>query len=283
MNTWFNETLDESVFDIGARTSIKIGQTLFEGQSEYQKLVITDTPHFGRMMILDDCIMLTESHEYIYHEMLAHVPLFSHPNPERVLIIGGGDGGTAREVLKHPLVQECVMVEIDALVIEKSKEFFPQFAPIFNHPRLTLLIQDGIQYIKDHQGAFDIILVDSTDPVGPAEGLFSKTFYEAAWSALKADGLLVTQAESPFYFQKVQKELFKILRDTFDYSAMYLAAIPFYPSGTWSFAFASKKYLPDIQLHHDTMKQLSEDFNYFNPEIYQACFALPNFVKKIIA
>lgn len=280
MERWFNEDLDESIFNTGARTSIKIGATLFEGESLYQKLQVVETPHFGNMMILDGCIMLTEANEFAYHEMIAHVPLFVHPHPERVLIIGGGDGGTAREVLKHACVKECVMVEIDALVVEKSKEFFPRVACELENPRLTLLIEDGIKYIENNLNAFDVILIDSTDPVGPAEGLFSKEFYQKAFQALKEDGLLTAQAESPYYFKKVQKELFKVLNEVFPYTTMYLSFIPFYPSGMWSFALASKKYEENTQPRITGIQKMEGTLHYLNEAVFKGCFALPTFVKQ---
>jgi spermidine synthase len=280
MEKWFNEIIDESIFDIGARTSIKIGKTLFEGQSEYQKLEIVETPKFGRMMILDDCVMLTDAHEYAYHEMMAHVPMFAHPKPEQILIIGGGDGGTSREVLRHESVKRCVMVEIDGLVVEKSREFFPALTTGLDDPRMDLRIEDGVKYIENQVNTFDIIMVDSTDPVGPAEGLFSKDFYKKVYAALKPGGIVVAQAESPYYFQKTQKELFDVLREVYPYTALYLSAIPFYPSGTWSFAFASKLYREDTQPRWEDMKAMALELEYFNPEIYKACFALPNFVKR---
>lgn len=280
--TWLNENLDETIFEVGARISMKVGKKLFEGQSDFQKLEIYETPHFGNMMVLDGCVMLTESNEYAYHEMIAHVPLFAHPNPERVLIIGGGDGGAAREVLKHKSVKECVMVEIDGLVIEKSKEYFPTIASEFDNPRLTLLVEDGVKYIEDHKNEFDVILVDSTDPVGPAEGLFSKAFYQKAFDALKEDGILAAQAESPYYFKKTQKELFDVLKAVFPYSTLYLSAIPFYPSGTWSFAFASKKYTQTTQPRWEAMKEMEKTLEYFNHEVYTGCFALPTFMRKVL-
>ena len=282
MEKWFDETLDENLFNVGARTSIKIGKTLYKGQSPFQTLEIVETVRFGKMMLLDDCIMLTETNEFAYHEMIAHVPLFAHPNPERVLIIGGGDGGTAREVLKHPQVKECVMVEIDALVVEKSKEFFPTIASAFDHPRLTLLIEDGVKYIEENNNAFDVILIDSTDPVGPAEGLFSASFYQKTFAALKEDGLISAQAESPYYFQKTQKDLFEVLKGIFPYVTMYLSAIPFYPSGTWSFAFASKKYQENTQARLKDIEILEQELSYFNQDVFRGCFALPNFIRKNI-
>jgi spermidine synthase len=279
MENWFNEELEEN-FNIGARTSIKIGKTLFSGQSPFQKLEIVETPNFGNMMILDGCVMLTEANEFSYHEMIAHVPLIAHPNPEKVLIIGGGDGGAAREVLRHSCVKECVMVEIDGLVVEKSREYFPTIACELDNPRLTLLIDDGVKYIENHQNEFDVILIDSTDPVGPAEGLFSADFYQKTFNALKEDGLIAAQAESPYYFQKTQKELFDVLKSVFPYTALYLSAIPFYPSGTWSFAFASRKYNQTEKARLEDLKAMTPDLKYINPALYQGCFGIPNFVKE---
>jgi len=283
MYQWFNEELDEQVFDLGARVSIKIGETLFEGQSEFQKLQIVKTPNFGNMMILDGAVMLTEANEFAYHEMIAHIPLFAHPNPKRVLIIGGGDGGAAREVLRHACVEECVMVEIDGLVVEKSREFFPTVACELDNPRLTLLIDDGIKYIENAENAFDVILIDSTDPAGPAEGLFSADFYRKVEKALKVDGIMAAQAESPYYFQKVQKELFGVLNNIFPYTTMYLSAIPFYPSGTWSFAFASKNYSEISHARVIDLEAMSPLLQYVNPALFRGCFAIPTFIKKIIA
>jgi spermidine synthase len=279
---WFNEQLDESIFDLGARISIKVGKKIFEGQSDYQKLEIYETPKFGNLMVLDGAVMLTEANEVAYHEMITHVPLFAHPNPERVLIIGGGDGGAAREVLRHPGVKECVMVEIDGLVVEKSREYFPTIACELDNPRLTLLIADGVKYIEENQSAFDVILVDSTDPVGPAEGLFSKAFYQKCFASLKEDGILAAQAESPYYFRKTQKELFEVLKAVFPYSTLYLSAIPFYPSGTWSFAFASKKYRQNEQVRTEAMEKMRPELRYFNPEVFYGCFALPTFMREVL-
>jgi spermidine synthase len=283
MNQWFNEELDEQYFDLGARVSIQIGETLFEGQSDFQKLQIVKTPKFGNMMILDGAVMLTEANEFAYHEMIAHIPLFAHPNPKRVLIIGGGDGGAAREVLRHACVEECVMVEIDGLVVEKSREFFPTIACELDNPRLTLLIDDGIKYIENAENEFDVILVDSTDPAGPAEGLFTADFYQKVFKALKADGLMAAQAESPYYFKKTQKELFGVLDSIFPYTSMYISAIPFYPSGTWSFAFASKDYSEISHARVVDLEKMSPELQYVNPSLFRGCFALPTFMRKNIA
>lgn len=279
MSEWFNEELDENLFNVGARTSIKVEKTLFKGESPYQKLEIIKTSNFGNMMVLDNCVMLTESHEFIYHEMIAHIPLFLHPNPKQVLIIGGGDGGTAREVLKHPNIERCVLVEIDELVVEKSKEFFPKLRVVFDNPKLELRIEDGIKYIENHQNIFDVILIDSTDPVGPAEGLFTENFYRKVSLALKYNGIVVSQAESPYYFQKTQKDLINTLRKVYPFVSLYLANIPFYPSGTWSFSFASKEVIKKMTPRSQELQKMISKLQYLNEAVFHSCFSLPNFIK----
>lgn len=280
MSEWFNEELDETLFNVGARTSIKIEKTLFKGESPYQKLEIIETSNFGKMMVLDDCIMLTESHEYVYHEMIAHIPLFLHHHPKQILIIGGGDGGTAREVLRHPSVERCVLVEIDELVVEKSKEFFPKLRIAFDNPRLELRIEDGIKYIENQQDIFDIILVDSTDPIGPAEGLFTEEFYNKVSIALKPNGIVVSQAESPYFFQKTQQNLINTLRKVYPFVTLYLASIPFYPSGTWSFSLASKEIIKNIIPRLEELNKMHSELQYLNEEVFIASFALPTFLRE---
>ncbi len=280
MELWYNEQFEDQSLALGSRTSFRVDKVLYSGQSKYQKLDILRTTDFGNLMLLDNIIMLTEKNEFAYHEMLAHVPINAHPNPKRVLIIGGGDGGTAREVLKNEAVEECVMVEIDELVVEKAKEFFPKTAISFKNPKLDLKIADGIKYMKDHQNYFDVILIDSTDPFGPAEGLFEKEFYQDVYNALKEDGIAAAQAESPYYYPKIQKKYFSMLKELFPKVTSYMAMIPFYPSGAWSFSFASKKYSPFEKYQTEAINNLEKETEYFNSQIFKACFALPNFAKK---
>jgi spermidine synthase len=282
MELWFNEHFEDAHLAVGARTSIKIKDILYSGKSEYQKIDIVETTDFGRMMLLDGIIMLTEKFEFSYHEMITHVPLFTHPNPERVLVIGGGDGGTAREVVKHKSVKECVMVEIDGCVVEKSKEFFPTLSSVFNDPKLTLLIEDGVSYMQEHRNEFDIIIIDSTDPIGPAEGLFSQKFYQNVYDALKKDGIVTAQGESSYYYPNIQKNLLSNIKKIFPYVTMYMSFIPFYPGGAWSLAFGSKKHKETDTTRFDEMEAFSKNLRYFNENIYRACFYLPNFAKEIV-
>lgn len=280
---WYNEDQDDHIIKIGARTSIRVTEKLYEKQSDFQKIEIYQTDTFGKMMVLDNCIMLTDANEFAYHEMIAHVPLFAHLNPTRVLIIGGGDGGTAREVLRHPQVKECVMVEIDEEVVNVSREYFPDIASALDSPRLDLRIEDGMAYIRNNENAFDVILIDSTDPVGIAENLITVKFYEEVYRSLRKGGMMVAQAESPFYFADIQQKLFANIKGAFPAVQMYLSHIPFYPSGTWSFAFATKEANNgDLSYRQSDLQQMEPQLQYFNEATFKACFAIPTFMQKII-
>ncbi len=281
-DNWFNEEFTDDNLSFGARTSLKIKSILYSGRSEFQKIEVMETESFGRMLLLDDIIMLTEKNEFSYHEMIAHIPLIAHPNPKRVLVIGGGDGGTAREVLRHECVEKCTMVEIDELVIEKSKEYFPTLSKVFSNKRLDVRIEDAVIFLKDNRDYFDVIIVDSTDPIGPAKGLYTSEFYKDIFDSLNESGIMVAQAETPYFYKEIQKELFGKLRNQFPYVTMYLSHIPFYPSGTWSFAFASKNYKENSNPRIGDFKLLENELQYLNKELYSACFVLPNFVKRII-
>ena len=281
-DNWFNEEFTDDNLSFGARTSLKIKSILYSGRSEFQKIEVMETESFGRMLLLDDIIMLTEKNEFSYHEMIAHIPLIAHPNPKRVLVIGGGDGGTAREVLRHKCVEKCTMIEIDELVIEKSKEYFPTLSKVFSNKRLDVRIEDAVIFLKDNRDYFDVIIVDSTDPIGPAKGLYTSEFYKDIFDSLNESGIMVAQAETPYFYKEIQKELFGKLRNQFPYVTMYLSHIPFYPSGTWSFAFASKNYKENSNPRIGDFKLLENELQYLNKELYSACFVLPNFVKRII-
>ena len=206
------------------------------------------------------------------------IALNAHPAPENVLIIGGGDGGALREVVRHPGVGKGTLVEIDEEVVKASRDFFPDHSCSFNHPKAELIIADGIQFIKDHSNTFDVVIVDSTEPVGPAQALFSPAFYESVFHALKDDGILVVQSESPFFNEDVIKMAYGGINKYFPITRLYLAAIPTYPSGLWSFTVGSKCYDPEKPVFTGEL-----DFKYYTPEIHQAAFKLPAFVKKMIA
>lgn len=280
MDLWYTEKHTE-----GAGMTLQVEKTLFSGESDFQKLDIVETRDYGRMMLLDGLVMVTERDEFVYHDMITHPALFTHPRPENVLVIGGGDGGTIREIVRHPEVKRAILCEIDGLVIEKSIEWLPSMACDIDgsNPKVSLHVDDGIAYIKAHQGEFDVILVDSTDPIGPAVGLFEEDFYQTVAKALKTDGIMVAQSESPFYHGAIQQDMYRNLRAVFPIVEMYQAFIPTYPSGLWSFAFASKQYHPVRDFDRERAANRSFHTRYYNEDLHLGAFMLPTFARENIA
>lgn len=275
---WIEEKLEDF---LGLR--IRVEKTLFSGKSEFQSVDVVETRGHGKMLLNDGLIMVTERDEFSYHDMITHVPLFVHPNPKNVLVIGGGDGGTAREVIRHKTVEKCTMVEIDEMVVNACKEHIPQTSSMLKDPRIDLIIGDGVKYVENcaKEGkTFDVILVDSTDPIGPAQPLFGHEFYENIFKALSDDGIVVSQGESPFYQVKMQNKLIEILHDTFPKVSIYNFSNLTYPGGLWSFTFASKKYNPVSDFKAERVEASGLEFEYYNEEVHKAAFALPNFMKK---
>jgi len=221
-----------------------VSKILEQRKSKYQEIMVFENPAFGRILVLDGVVQLTEKDEFIYHEMLAHVPLMAHPNPEKVLIIGGGDGGTLREVLKHKEVKEAILVDIDKEVIEISKKYFPQLAKSFEDPRAIVVNEDGVKFIKDCENEFDVILVDSTDPVGFAYALTTEEFFRSVYRALKEDGIYVGQSESILYHADIVNRFQNNLKTIFPIVDLYTAVIPTYAGYWWTFSVGSKKYNP---------------------------------------
>jgi len=257
--------------------SCKIVETLKVEQTAFQHLAVVVTEQFGRMLLLDGMVMTTDADEFVYHEMITNIALNSHPNPQNVLIIGGGDGGALREAVRHPQVKQATLVEIDGQVIEAAKQYFPELSCSFTDPKARVVVDDGIAYVQQKQNEFDIILVDSTEPVGPAVQLFSPEFYRACGAALKDDGMLVVQSESPFFNANVIKQAYGNIQQIFPLTKLYLASIPTYPSGLWSFTVGSKKYDPEQPLHKN-----ENILKYYNEDIHRAAFKLPGFVSDII-
>ncbi len=274
MELWYTEKQTENV-----GITCKVKGTLYSKQSQYQKINVIDTYQFGTMLVLDGTVQTTLVDEYIYHEMITHVPLNTHLDPKNVLVIGGGDGGSIREILKHKSVEKAVLVEIDKHVVEASKQFLPEISCALTDERCQVLVEDGIEYIRNHKDMYDVIIVDSTDPVGPAVNLFSKDFYISIYEALKDDGIFVAQTESPFYNQDLIRRVFSDIKGVFPITELYCASIPTYPSGYWSFTMGSKKYHPlNVQMD----KAASLETRYYNAEIHKASFVLPNFVKTLL-
>lgn len=275
MQLWCTENQTET---LGLTARVK--ETLFAGKSEFQDVAVVDSYQFGRMLVLDGVFQTSIFEEYVYHEMIAHVPLFIHPNPKKVLVIGGGDGGTVREVVRHDTVEKVEMVEIDGMVVEACKKYLPEISSALNepNPKLDLKIGDGIQHMADATNEYDVIIVDCSDPIGPGEGLFTPEFYRNVYKALKEDGLFVQQTESPFYHRELIKRIQKDVREIFPITDLYLAHIPIYPGGCHCFTLGSKKYGPKDA---DTSRQTME-MRYHNAEVQQGCFALPNFVRELM-
>lgn len=261
----------------------KISEVLFTGQSDFQKVEVVQTHGHGKMLLNDDLVMITERDEFVYHDMITHPALFVHPQPKRVLVIGGGDGGTAREVLRHKSVEKCDMVEIDKMVVDACREHIPQTAVgMKDDPRFQLFIEDGVKYMKDYaadrtQPRYDIIIVDSTDPIGPATPLFGPDFYRDVSACLTEDGIVVSQGESPYYNQDTQKSMAKILNGIFPVLRYLNFTNLTYPGGLWSFSFASKKYHPVRDFKGERVQASGLQFKYYSKELHTACFQLPQF------
>lgn len=265
---------DKMLFGFGYK------KTLFSEVSPFQKVEVVESVDHGRILLNDDLVMLSERDEFVYHEMMAHIPLYVHPCAKRVLIIGGGDGGTAREVLRHSYVEKCVMVEIDKAVVEACQQFIPQTASQLKDPRLELIIEDAVQYVARTDEKFDVILVDSTDPIGPAQPLFGEEFYDNIYKCLTEEGIVVSQGESPWYNSDMQKTLLTILHQRFTISSIYNFHNLTYPGGLWSFTLGSKKFHPlkDFQLARYEDEKMS--FEYYHSGIHRGCFEIPQFQKN---
>jgi spermidine synthase len=274
VETWYTEHQAS-----GIRYSMQIEDMLYSGKSDFQEIQVYETVAWGRVMVIDGYTMTTDKDEFIYHEMLTHVPLMSHKNPEKVLIIGGGDGGILREVVKHPSVKLAHLVEIDEKVIEVSKKYFPQIACGFDSPKAKVDIADGIAYIKSIENEYDVIIIDSTDPVGPAVGLFSHDFYAGAARALKPDGIFAAQTESWMFNTELIKTIASTLKVFFKEYKPYIATIPTYPSAAWCFSIASQKNVGEI---HDERRYQALDTRYYTPAIHKASFALPRFFEQAL-
>ncbi|MFS0782578.1 polyamine aminopropyltransferase [Bacillus sp. 1P06AnD] len=279
MELWFSEQHTSNV-----KLSIRVEKQLFSAQSEFQRIDVFDSEEFGRFLTLDGYMMLTEKDEFIYHEMITHVPMAVHPNPRNVLIIGAGDGGVLRELSRYKQVQHIDLVEIDEMVIDVCKTYFPQTACSFDDSRLQIHLEDGVKFIRTCENKYDLIIVDSTDPFGPGEGLFTKEFYGSCYKALHEDGIMVNQHESPFYAGDVaaMQRAHKRIADSFPISHVYQAHIPSYPSGHWLFGFASKQYHPVSDVNIEMWDKNGIKTRYYNTKIHTGSFALPTYVNDLL-
>jgi len=273
MDLWYTEK-----HTAAAGITLKVRRTLAAEKTPFQDLAVLETEQFGRALALDGMIQTTIKDEYIYHEMITHIAMFTHPAPRRVAVIGGGDGGAIREVLKHPSVEKAVLVEIDGRVIDICREHLPEIAGSLDDERVEVRVEDGIRHVKDNHNCYDVVIIDSTEPVGAAVGLFSPEFYADIYGCLKEDGILVAQTESPFYNKDLIRRSYAGISSIFPITRLYLASIPTYPSGLWSFTLGSK--------NHDPLDVPSERFHlietkYYTPELQRAAFTLPRFVQEL--
>ncbi|GGH87014.1 spermidine synthase [Pullulanibacillus pueri] len=273
MELWYTEKQTEN-YGITA----KIKRSLATEETPYQKLDMLETEEFGNMLTLDGMVMTTERDEFVYHEMVAHVPLFTHPHPKHVLVVGGGDGGVIREVVKHPEVEKVTLVEIDGSVIEHSKKFLPTIASAFDDPKVEVIVGDGFMHIAESREAYDVIMVDSTEPVGPAVKLFEKGFYEGLSRALKEDGLFIAQTDNPWFKADLIRQVYSDVKEIFPITRLYTANVPTYPSGLWTFTMGSKKHDP-LEVNEARFHDI--ETKYYTKALHKAAFVLPKFVEDL--
>ena len=279
MELWFTEQHTPSV-----NFSIKVDRQLYSAQSEFQRIDIFESEEFGRFLTLDGYMMLTEKDEFIYHEMIVHVPMAVHPEIKKVLVIGAGDGGVIRELTRYNTIEHIDMVEIDDMVVEACKVYLPKTSCALEDERVHIFYQDGLKYVRDKENEYDLIIVDSTDPFGPGEGLFTKEFYGNCYKALNEDGIIVNQHESPFYEADAMAMMraHKRITETFPICKVYQAHIPTYPSGHWLFGFSSKKYHPTRDVDFSKWEKYGLKTRYYNTRLHIGAFALPNYVEEML-
>ncbi len=281
---WISETLFD---DLSFRVSYKARRVLYEMQTEHQDLVLFENSRFGKMLMLDGATQVTSADEFVYHEMMTHVPIFAHGHAEDVLIVGGGDCGIAEEVLKHKSVARLTQVEIDASVIEFSKEHFPEFTgPVLSDKRFDLVIDDGMKFVAQTDRRFDVVIVDSTDPQGPGAVLFTEEFYAGVKRCLKPGGVLVTQNGVPFFQPDELTSSVSKFRKLFADGGCYIAAIPTYVGGHMAMGWATDdKALRDVPVETLTQRYDAAGrfaTKYWTPEVHRAAFALPRFIADLI-
>ena len=252
----------------GMRIS-SVKSVVISKKTKYQNMAIYDTVQFGRVLVLDNVIQTAEKDEYLYHETLVHVPMFSHPNPERVLVIGGGDGGSLREVLRHPCVKEATLVDIDGEVIEAAKEYMPLWSSGFSDPRANVIIGDGLEYVAKTEGQFDVIIVDATDPIGPGVVLFTSEFYASVSKALRPGGIMTAQTEAPLVEPHLVKRILDRVATAFPITRLFSSPMPTYPGGLWSYTCGSKGPDPSKPCR---VPGPDWGLKYYTPEIHEMSF-----------
>ncbi len=279
MEFWFSEHHTPDV-----KLSLRVNKQLFSAESDYQRIDIFDTEEFGKVLALDGNIMLTERDEFIYDEMIVHVPMAVHPKVENVLVIGVGDGGVVHELTRYDGVKQIDLVEMDELVVKACREYLPSNACRLDDSRVNIYYENGLKFIRRCENKYDLIIVDSNDPFGPSEGLFTREFYGNCYKALKEDGILVNQQGSPFYSEdsNAMKRSHGRIASTFPISRVYQAHIPTYAAGYWLFGFASKKYHPIDDLDAERWSALNLGTRYYTTKLHKGAFYLPAFLEKML-
>ena len=263
---------------------MKVVEQIASRKSDVQQIDILDTQAYGRVLVLDGGLMITEKDEFIYHEMITHVPMAVHPRVKNVLVIGGGDGGTVRELVKYRSIESIDLVEVDKHVVLLAKKYLPFTSSKLRDRRVKVWFEEGLRYVRGKKAEYDLIIVDSSDPYGPAEGFFTREFYGTCYKALRDDGILINQHESPFYsaHQKSVRDAHRHIAVEFPLATVYQCHIPSYPSGHWLFGFASKKYHPIGDLDEERWNRLRIRTRYYNTALHRGAFALPNYVLDIL-
>jgi spermidine synthase len=279
MELWYTEKHTDTV-----NFSIKVNKQIYSEQSPFQQIDFFESEEFGIFFTLDGLMMVTEKDEFVYHDMISHIPMATNPDIKRVLIIGGGDGGSVRELTRYKTIEKIDMVEIDEMVVRSCQKYLPITASKLNDPRVSLYFEDGVKFVESKVNEYDLIIVDSTDPIGPGEGLFSESFYTNCFNALSENGILINQNESPYYpnYAKEMKRSHSKISKIFPISKVYQFHIPTYPSGHWLFGFASKKLDPIKDFQKESWESLGLETKYYNTDLHIGCFALPTFVKKML-
>lgn len=279
MDFWFSERHTPDV-----KLSLRVQRQLYSKKSDYQQIDVFETPEFGRVLALDGNIMLTERDEFIYDEMITHVPMAVHPNVKRVLVIGIGDGGVVRELTRYEQIERIDLVEMDEMVAEACRQYLPANACRLDDERVHIYYENALKYIRRYEDKYDLIIVDSNDPYGPSEGLFTREFYGNCYKALKSDGIMVNQQGSPFYSEDADamQRSHKRIVNTFPISRVYQAHIPTYAAGYWLFGFASKKYHPIDDFNADRWNGLHLRTRYYTSRLHIGAFYLPAFLEEML-
>jgi spermidine synthase len=274
---WFSEIND---FWPGQAMSLKVDEVLYHEKSQYQDIMVVKTEAYGRVLILDNAIQITEKDECAYQEMIAHLNLFSHPNPKKVLVVGGGDGGVIREVLRHPSVEEVHLCEIDNMVCETSKKYLPGIASGLSDPRCKVFYQDGFVFLKNNPNTYDAIITDSSDPIGPADSLFKEEYYRIAYDALKDGGIMSTQAESIWLHLDLIANMKQFIKKIFKTVEYAKTQIPTYPSGMIGFFMCRKSEGSCSTPVREVPQAVVDQCQFYNAEMHKAAFVMPTFVKR---